>query len=89
MRSLQQVECLEVSGGDVLTHLNTFAMNGLCKEAKTLAITALSTGLVLGSFLPFASVIGISIFAGWAIYDITSDFSNPFTADETTYLTLY
>lgn len=75
MRSLQGSEINEVSGGNVVNDLTSFLSDGLTHAEKTLAIASLSTGLVAGSFVPFASLIGIGAFAAWAVYDMTGGLS--------------
>lgn len=75
MRNLHECEVNQISGGNVVTDLTDLISNGLTHAEKTLAIASLSTGLVAGSFVPFASVIGIGAFAAWAVYDMTGGFS--------------
>lgn len=90
MRTLEYNEALRVSGGNIFGDLKNIASNGLTHESKTLAIASLSTGLVIGSFLPFASLIGIGSFAAWAVYDMTGgNFSISFNSgnSETTEIT--
>lgn len=79
MRTLHNNELLTISGGNVITDAKHYLSNGFTHPEKTLAIASLSTGLVLGSFVPFASLIGIGAFAAWAAYDLVgSNITIPF-----------
>lgn len=79
MRTLKHHEALEVSGGNILEDLKNVASRGLSHEMKTLLITSLSTGLVVGRFIPFAAWVGVGGFAAWVAYDMTGgNFSIPF-----------
>ncbi len=72
MRELAINEIQHVSGGSVVSDLQSLGQNGLTHPEKTLSVIVLGAGIVIGGFMSkfVAPIVAIGSLVGWFVYDM-------------------